>query len=61
MTRLLELIREHRRHSSAAEKITTYEVVDLNGNSIIPCLHKGTVHYRIHTGVCEPECDEQVA
>jgi hypothetical protein len=59
--KLRDLVRDFRRQSTAAEKTVTYEVVDPNGNSIVPCLHKGATHYKIRTGVNEPECDDQVA
>jgi hypothetical protein len=61
MSKLLDLVRDFRRQSSTAERTVTYEVVDPHGNSIVPCLHKGTTHYRICTGVSEPECDDQIA
>jgi hypothetical protein len=55
MSKLLDLVREHRRQSTAEAQIVTYEVVDWDGNPIAASPRKGTTHYRIYTGVNEPE------
>jgi hypothetical protein len=54
MSRLADLVRDFRRHSSEPGKSCSYEVVTPGGDLIVPP-RKGAVHYRIHTNVSEPD------
>jgi hypothetical protein len=53
--KLLNLVRDFRQQSTADAKVVTYEVVDPNGNPIAARPRESGVHYRIYTGVNDPD------
>jgi hypothetical protein len=55
MSKLLDLVRDQRRQSTSQAQTVSYEVVDRDGNPIAASPRKGTTHYRVFTGVSEPE------